>query len=394
MNNESINPSAAPTPPPATPMNTDPIAFTPEPIASVPPKKSKRGIIIGAIIGAIVLAGGVFAALWIINYQKPENAIIDVMTNLFNAETVELEGTIDISFNESNELGISAIKLHLDTTTGILPTTSDNSLTFFSEDGDEISVYFNAIMLTDGSIYLEVEGLTEALTAVLPDELSQILDYFEEELADIDGQWYELDFIELADTFGAEIDTDQFDCTIEAVNALKDRSTRDALIDAFKTNPFITAEPTNTTKNGGNGFTIEFDSSKAEAFADELKQADIFAKFEACGATEGAEAYDIDIAPIMEDIAPIMDDIDLPEFVFFISTWGHELTGIDINYANADITIASSFRIYFPDQIEASAPSGAKSITDLIEKLMPKLLSFINAEDEEELPADETTPTE
>jgi len=394
MNNESINPTPAPTPPPAAPMNTDPIAFTPEPIASTPPKKSKRGIIIGAIIGAIVLAGGVFAALWVINYQKPENAILDVMTNLFNAEAVELEGTIDIEFNESNELGISAIKLHLDTKSGILPSYFDSSLTFFTENEDEVSVYFNTIMLADGSIYLEIKGLTEALAAALPDDLVPILDYFEEELADLDGQWYELDIIELANTFGAEIDTGQFDCTIEAINSLGDRSTRNNLIDAFKANPFITAEPTNTTKNGGNGFAIEFDSKKAEAFADDLEQAGIFAKFEVCGATEGAEAYDIDIAPIMEDIAPIMDDIDLPDFVFFISAWGHELTGIDVNYENEDITLAASFRISFPDKVEISAPSGAKSITTFIEKLMEKLPQLLFDDELEDILDDETPPTE
>jgi len=394
MNNESINPSAAPTPPPATPMNTDPIAFTPEPIASTPPKKSKLPLIIIAIIGAIIVAGGVFGVLWYINYQKPERVVLDAMTNLFNAETIELEGTVDIDFNKSNDLGISAIKFHLDTKSSILPSSFDSSLTFFTEDDDEVSVYFNTIVLADGSIYLEIKSLTEALTAALPDELAPILDYFEEELDELDGQWYEFDIIELANTLGAEIDTNQFDCVIEAANALNDSSTRNALIDAFTNNPFIVAEPTNKTKNGGNGYTIELDSKKAETFATDLEQNGVFDNFKACGDTEEATTHGLDITPIVEDVAPIIEDADLPEFVFFISAWKHELTGIDINYENEDITLAASFRIYFPDQVEISAPSGAKSATTLIEKVMEKLLTQLMAEDEEELPAETPNPAE
>ena len=360
MNNDIINPTPVDTPPPATsaPIETDPIAFAPEPIITTPKTKSKLPIIIGAIVGVILVAGGVFGALWFFNYTKPETIALDAMTNLLNAKSIQAEGSIKLSLTEGNFLGITSIKLDLNTSSSLLPTSFNSVLTFVLSEEDEVSLGLDSTILSDGSIYFQTTGLAEVIESSLRPE---IITYFEEELDGLDGQWYELDLVEIATAIGVPLSTLSYDCTINAINSLNARSARTAFVDTYKTNPFISVDPTDTTKADGNGYRISIDSGKVTTFANTLYQDGVFFEFEECSLAKSLPSAS---APFSIGVTP--------EVILYVSTWGHELKAIDISYAEGGTSIIGNLTLSFPDKLSIDAPSDALPATNLIQSFITK----------------------
>lgn len=383
--NNQFNSQPQATPPPASintvPPETDPIMSPVEPIVT-PPKKKRVGLVIGIIIGVLLIGGGIFGLLWYMNHTKPETVALDAMTNLFNSKAVTAEGSIKLSFTEDNDFGVESIKIDLSTESSILPTYSEGTITFLTSGEDEVSINLAQALLADGSMYFKIAGITEVLHATLPAELKAMVDYFQEEIDGLDDQWLELDFVEFAEYFEAEIDTTGYDCTIAALNSLNTDSMRTSFVTGYKENPFAIFEKTDTKRFEGDGYSLGINSDNLEGFLDYLStDTSIFTDF-ACG----GNTFDT------EDVMPAFDNF--PDFTFYISNWAHELKGLDVSYENDDITLVGSLGLTFPDSVDVSEPAESLSFTEILENFFTKLIDLSEEDETTDADTDADTDTD
>ena len=365
------------TPPPIDSMSTqtDPIAFVPEPIISVG-KKSKLPLIISAIVGVVLIAGGVFATLWFINFTKPEAVALDAMTNFLNSKAVQAEGNVTVQFPTENNFGLKNIKLELTAKSSILPSASTGKLIFATQD-DEISIDIESVILIDGRIYFKLDRITELLEAALPEEFAPILEHFETELADFNGEWHEFDIVEVAKSvIGIDIETDDYDCTIAAFNSLNSDSVRSSFVEAYKQNPFIAPleKISGPDRNGGTGYNVNLEFDTATSFFKHLTdKTTVFDSFESCF-IDSASNIDTD-----EYVSNFKDNGTLST-VIYASLWDRQLRALAIDYATNDFGISINLDFSFPESIDISAPTNAKSFSDFLKDVLTKVAQLSDPE--------------
>ena len=155
-----VEPLASAVDPMMRPMEQAPAA---EPVQ---PKKSKKGLIIGLVIAAILLIGGGVAVALVMMFNQPDpvvKAIEKVMTGNTPAN-VAINGTIKLEPLEEGT-PVSSIEIALDSeaSTTSFVNSSAATVTANFETGNSISFEFDEVYGADGDLYFKVDGATGAI---------------------------------------------------------------------------------------------------------------------------------------------------------------------------------------------------------------------------------------
>ncbi len=339
---------------------TDPIVIAPDPVAPAK-KKPKALVIIAAIVGVLLIAGGVFAVLWFVNYTKPEKVALDAMNKLFKAPVVKAEGDVSIMFPKQ-PYGITSIELKLEAGSSIIPTYSKGNLTF-SAGEDKFSLDINAAILSDGIIYFQTSGLTEVVEKPIPTSLKVIVDQVTAEISNLDRQWLKFDLVETLALFDVNVSSSEYDCLISGIKTLNSDAARASFVDGYTKFPFVLLEKNNNTLNDGVGYIASIESPRLANFASYLlNETKTLNAFKSCEAL-----------PTAKDAHNAFTNLDLPSVTLFISDWGHELKAISLAYTNDSITVGGGLSLSYPAAIETETPTSAKPFSAFLETILPKI---------------------
>ena len=137
-----------------------------EPVFVDKPKK-KTGLIVGLVTcAALLICGGIAAAIVLLNMPKTD-AVSAAMNKIMSGEAptnVAVEGSIEMRSNDDNS-PVEMIRIDLDS--GIernsLVNTSSAVVTLSIKDKEDISFEFDEVYAESGDLYLKLDGVTNAL---------------------------------------------------------------------------------------------------------------------------------------------------------------------------------------------------------------------------------------
>lgn len=103
-----------------------------------PPKKKKTGLIVGIIIAALLVLGGVGAAIWYFAvYQSPENVVFDAMNNFLSAQHVQAEGEFTYHVVDEDTENSFLYTLKLENKSNTLPNATNLNLSIRKTDSSD-----------------------------------------------------------------------------------------------------------------------------------------------------------------------------------------------------------------------------------------------------------------
>lgn len=368
-------------------------------------KDHKLALTLGILAGVIVLLLGGLATWFFAYYNRPEKVALDAIENLFTAEHVALDGGFIAMGDDDSDLG--SIIVNLKSSSRQLPSSTDIDILVTPQDAeDETSINLNlgAVVMDDGVLYVQADGLADSYRSLLRSELLGYEDELtaEEEaaidqqvasIAELDGEWWQISIADITSFLDVQGDTADFfasvyNCGIAALQS----DYGDELAALYKNNPFIsitsvkeikdTADTSMSPTAGHGYYELSFDREKLAAFLSAIPTTVVADEFYTCY-NDAAEEYnnnvtdDYEVEPISaESFAEVSPDvIDLPDDVHIyleISRFGHKLRSVIIIpeiSANADLSAASGSVLFTYQAQEAAAPEEYRPASELIEKL-------------------------
>jgi len=349
-----------------------------------PVKKSKKGKLIAFIvIGLILIGGGVFGVLWFINYQKPENVVLDAITKTIGKKAAKITG--DLTFSNAGEDGGVAsisIKSSGENGGGILPSSSETTITFAMTGGEKLEIKVGGVFLADGVLYFMIDGLEKAVEPILTGELGPYAELLGEIFEGIDGVWWKFDI----EDFGMPKEiASQYDCVVGLLSSFNDSKTKDELVKLYKDWPLLDAKKTDKSENGHDGYEVTLNTTNIAGLINNFNGTSTYKEFTGCVESTGGE--------LGEYMKIDAKDVELPDgmptLTLFIHPWSHELGSIRIDYGDSDVVVKGSIALEFVDSVNITAPEDAKSIEEMIGIIMLRTCSVLTMGMEMEMDEDD-----
>jgi hypothetical protein len=384
-------PAAPAAPVTATPAAATPIIEAEKPVAPVAPaapapekkKVSKKGVIIGCAVGAVVLAGGGLGAAYAIAHS-PENVALSAISNFLNTKDHAISGTIEYTPTEGakgSELSRIAITIGNDTDKD---HQTDTSMTISATYKDkDFSITLKSVVIKDYTIYVSIENLKETVKQVWNEikgtEYETVTELYEDLITtiagEIDGTWWKISVPDLIDSV-EEATASQKQKAKEyyaCLTDVADKAAADTTIgDLYKDNAFITLKKYEGGKNfsgKGTAYNVSFSAGKLTSFIN--KSAD---RAESYGLIDCLKNVDPDMTyekqnVEQEDVEKMLKDV--PENLYVTIDSGFfssELTGVYVDIAEESYT--GKVDINFSRSTKSiAAPSDSKPVTELYKNI-------------------------
>lgn len=347
------------------------------------PKKKKLGLIISLCVLAVLLVGGgVFACIYLSWRQSDSVVLMNTVTNTIKASKIAVTGTVELNFSEASqdENGIKSMRINIDSAANNANSRGEGTLAIVPAEGDEVTIGIGGAFMSDGTVYLKIDGVAGALDNLrpeLPEETATIIGYLEEFLTDLDGQWYKID---VADLDLDEDTTALYTCMVDAIKFSSTSDTRNELAKLYQEHPFLTATRQKSPDADGNAiFNVQWNAHDLANFSNDIKDAEVFRKYTSCGNESTEETYSITASYVT------MPE-DFPNINFHIDSWSHQLKGITANYEKDGDTLNANLKFHY-DGIEIIAPEDAKSISNIVTSLEDALKKAVRSMLKEQITA-------
>lgn len=373
-------PAETPAPAPA-PVAEQPVAATPAATeGAAPKKKSKKGLIITLIIIFLLLiGGGVFAIIWFMNAESPENMLKDALSKFWGAENIQTTATI------TSDAGGNATEMTLDAVLAGANLSGSGKLKV-NYQGKDININYSAAYSKDGVAYFKIDNLKNMLKdfgmdtsssdededdedslssafSMLADLLSSVLNAVVEK---VDGNWFK---ITAADA--KELGNTQVSCMLENLKGVVDSSTKKTISEAYGKNPFlkVNKDAKVEEKDGVKYFKVTVDKDAQKKFTEETKNIDSVKKLSACFESESSEDA---------------TDNAINEMTLGIKPWSHELVSISgtsetKNGEGEEPTKSTISAKLSYDKKDVTMPSDAKDVEYLKSAVVDALKSAMTS---------------
>ena|GEM_PF-1695248 len=376
-------------------------------------KKSKLPLIAAlAVIGALLIGGGVFGVVWMTNQHKPENVVLGSIMNAMSEKGVKLSGNVNLSGEAMEMMGISKLSISSTSEGVLLPSAQEAtiSITPVDEGIPEIKIKVGGVVLADGVLYFKVDGLMDILEQAMPDESSdfteqdcELLTYDDDNYYDcisaystnpfaigtgifemvegvveeIDGAWWKFDLKGLGIVPDEVIES--YDCAIETMASINTDATKKELGELYKDWPLLDVAETGEKDGDANGYEVTLNAASLAGFANNFRDTGLYAKIKGCVEMGVGEVDDF------EDVKA--EDIELPEdmptIILFANPWSHTLKSMTMRYEANGMVLQSDVKFEFVDAINISAPEGARSVMELAEMVMVEACKVSGMEEDE-----------
>lgn len=345
-----------------------------DPAAPTPPKKSKKGILIGGIIAivAVLLFGGAALAynFW---YQNPDKVITDAIINASKAKSVVFNGVIDVT-------GDQKVKVTFDGNT-IDKNGQINIKATFTTSGKEVTIEGSGLVDKDNNIYIKVKDAKKLITEALGTYASA----FDDIIAKIDNKWVKITTDDLSE-YSTEA-RDAKKCVDEAYAKFKDdKAAINEVTDVFQKNRFIVVSKQLPSQNGSLGYEITVDESKTESFAKAFMETKIYKQLHECDSETFTDTYTPPTST-PEDKNSTPD----PTVQLWVSRFGHEITKVTSDLDHDGTKTHFDLQTVFNKQVPVNAPTEFVTIDELkndIEALFSSPSPEYEIDYADDLPAD------
>lgn len=398
------------------------------------PKKKKTGLIIGAIIAAVLaICGGVAAAIILINLNK-DDAVAKAIGKIMNGDAPALmavDGTVTLTSNDdTSPISNVEIALNAQTSTTSPLNSSKATVTANFASGGSTSFEFDEIYATNGNMYFKLSGLTNAMedyTAALTqalysgmtgvdcatdengemscDEESEVvvdcesedgcettdvvvsdgsdtLDLFSDTLSiieGVDGEWLRISIDDFSNMVGAGNPTTDggtnSNCMINVIGDAKNYS--NSIAEMYSKNPFIkstTEGVTLASKSGEPVYKVTIDEEKFTAFFKEFQNSALFNNLAGC--------VDYDKDDLLEEIVEGINN--LPTFYAEVDK-DYNFTRLYFvsDLAESEMSVTTDLGFSYPTNINIAEPTEYVDFSDMIQEIFTSMYVLPEIEDAE-----------
>ena len=375
-------------------------------------KKAPVAAIAGVAAGVVVLGGvGAFAY----TSSRPENVALSAFSNFMNAKTISLSGTISALQESSYTSGYVAgdtntnkVELTFKSDAQKLSNSTTASVSVKTADMEEaIDVDLGAVFIDDGTLYLKVDKLKDALNKAVESSGDSSSAYIVELIlgdlvGDIEGQWWKISVDEvteglvkngvISNSDKSKVD-DGWACALDYLKESAERQSDVANI--YKDNQFITLRAhegdlkssagisLDEFKKAGSLYDLSLDAAKLTSFANAAVGKMDTDSLTSCLVDKGviSESTKEETEEVkQEDVEKALEN--MPSIVVATSgLFSHKLTGFYVDYAvdnstsykedNTKLTAALMFD--YPGSVSISAPGDAKPVMELVNTVSEKI---------------------
>lgn len=353
-------------------------------------KSNKKLIAIIAGVSAFVIAIITGVTVFAIVRSQPENVALDAVSQFINQKSYTVSGTIATTFKSSTPSDAQTFK-KVDSTNGIKAITIDANLaysapahtaslkfTIKTADDEDITFEINEAYKEDGTIYLKLDGLNDAIKEV-PSEYRYYVNTVRSLAKDIDGTWWEIDIPELSEElFGNTSKNtipDAYSCAVSTIEKYSKDSKEISKL--YSKNPFVEVSDykgdTFKPANGGNLYELKFKAEELANFSNELQDSSLVQDLEGCikKVSDNSKLTRTTVsASDLEDMAK-----EIPGLVVEIDGWSHKLKAIYYESEEDTFTTTASF-VFNYNKVDLTYPEKTKDIKTLFEKIFNVFVQF------------------
>ena len=341
-------------------------------------KKSKKGLIAG-IIAALVVAGGAIAAVFILSRgNNPESVTLDAVTKAIKEPVHNISGKLELSTATASAIEESLsyktkIIFDLSGVNNGMNSSSSATITVRTDGMSDFVFRFDEVLQSDGVIYVKPSDLTSFINSIISsygqylssEPLASIVSAVKGLAAKISSNWWRISIPEVLEKLGAKDATfsEEYDCSVAAVNELLSASGLDSIANTYKNNQFLSTKKSDKSIASftGDAYEATVDTSKLAKFWNEYVTSDGVKKLNEC-----AKQGDTLNAVTPDELSVVSDS------TFFLDIdKDRNLNGFYFNDSKESYDIDADFRIEKGSEDTAvDAPSDAKPITDLAEDII------------------------
>lgn len=345
-------------------------------------KTSHIGMVLG-IIATVIILGIIGIAIWFFGfYSNPDKVAYDAVENLLIAPNVITSGSVVIE-TDMDDSPLKRFSLELENSSRILPSSSTARLSLEFTNDMDIDLQVSTVFMRNGVIYIQFSDLVESIEKLkLDQDTKDALSLYLDTIEVIDNEWWQISVPDIIDSL--ELESAQsnsvkeiYSCVVEAMGS----DVSGEMARFYGTNKFLQIKQVNKdtipsyqgTSWNNNLYRISIDKQKYADFTNRIPETDTAQNFFDCYNNVmrkygGEDAEQIDLSDIDEISA---DDVEWSEDLTLyaeISRFDHRLNQIFGEKVEDNIKMSVSLAFDY-QEVEVSAPSNYRPLTDLIDEI-------------------------
>lgn len=340
------------------------------------------GMILG-IIAVVIILGIIGVAVWFFGfYSNPDKVAYDAVENLLIAPNVITSGSVVIE-TDIDDSPLKRLSFELENSSRTLPSSSTARLLLEFTNDMDIDLQVSTVFMRDGVIYIQFSDLVESIEKLkLDQDTKDALSLYLDTIEVINNEWWQISIPDIIDSL--ELESMQsnsikevYSCAVEAM----DSDISGEMARFYGANKFLQIEQVNKdaisnyqgSSWDNNLYQISINKQKYADFVNQIPETDTVQDFFDCyndvmRKYGGDDAEQIDLSDIDEISA---DDVEWSEdFILYaeISRFNHRLNRIFGEKTEDQIKMSVSLALDY-QEVEVSAPSSYRPLTDLIDEI-------------------------
>lgn len=389
---------AAPVQPEARPMEQAPAA------PLVPQKKNKTGLIIGIIIGAIVLIGGIVAAIVIAMAPKPDpvNTAIEKLIKHENQRNLKLEGEVKLSFPESiSDYSELTVNLNSQIVGTSLLNASKVSGKLKLKSGDEIDAEIEEVYAESGDLYFRISNAADAIKKYqqIPNGQDETCDYnsLEDEtictelendsigndmtvklINEIDGEWLKVSVDELksfaepitADGMDEGLSNDSTKCLTDFASGINQNT--NTIAEMYQKYPFIKSSQKDIAIASKNNpiYKVMIDEKGFSGFMHQMEGFQPVQDFAKCMGSDDIKFDEEKLSEFSSSLPDLYLEID--------SSYDITRLYFEQQIEGSEINLAIDLDFAYPEVVNIAEPAEYKNFSKIIEDFSKKMIQSVS----------------
>lgn len=334
----------------------------------LPVKKSKKKLIIGAIIGGVILlaltaAGLVFALV----YNNPETAVMDAFSKALAAKSSQVNGNASLTMQDTT------VKLELSGATNENGQSAADITMTTNSSGDNQTIKSH-IVSTKDELYVKVDDVRSIVSSYLGSLYTEDIETYYDNILDmVDGKWVVIKQSDIEALSGSSVNTEESQCVENEITKLQtDKALRDELVQAYRDNPLFTIESKGIDSDGYRYRLTPVSKDEAKAFLDAVLETKVFTAVDDCVSQDLKDQLSSSSSSSDNTSDTTVSTLDV-----WVDGWSHYLNKVSLTAKDDSNELTSQFWTKFNNNPSVTIPEADTTVDDLqteFEKLQLQLM--------------------
>jgi archaellum component FlaF (FlaF/FlaG flagellin family) len=330
-----------------------------------PKKKSKKHLIIIAIVATLasaLIGSGCAFAFW---YNSPDKSVTDAFGQLLDISSMKAKGTLDVEPKDTDSPSAN-VNYNVSTVGSSVSSSIDGNITL---DGKTINLK-NDFILTDDSVSIKIKDFRNVLESILKMMSSGStisLTPFDGLIKLIDNKWVVITKSDINDLLGNKKQDEKMTC---AQNAIKDfrtsKSQQDEIIKLYDNNKYVVAKSLGTEIIEGklnNHYEVSINNDKLKAFSKKLPETAVFKAIDKCYNGEISKSYNVGFLDKTSTGST-------EKYEMWVTMFGHTLTKFKTTSDDTSTKTTSESTFEWNPSVQISAPNADTTFEELKAELL------------------------